>query len=180
MAAARYAAAHYEGNKAYYIGQDGLKEALLNCGFTLCEEQADFVFVGLDVEGTYEKYSKALEHLLHGAQLIGTNNDRLLAKPGGFNVGNGSIVAMFEYAIGKPSPKIGKPYAPILEEALKYFGLKKEDCILLGDNLETDILLGVDNGVESIMVTSGVHSKEDVERLQIYPNRIVEDLRELI
>ena len=180
MAAARYAAAHYEGNKAYYIGQDGLKEALLSCGFTLCEEQADFVFVGLDVEGTYEKYSKALDHLLHGAQLIGTNNDRLLAKPGGFNVGNGSIVAMFEYAIGKPSPKIGKPYAPILEEALKYFGLKKEDCILLGDNLETDILLGVDNGVESIMVTSGVHSKEDVERLQIYPNRIVEDLRELI
>ena len=50
----------------------------------------------------------------------------------------------------------------------------------MGDNLETDILLGVDNGVESIMVTSGVHSKEDAERLQIYPNRIVEDLRELI
>ena len=50
-----------------------------------------------------------------------------------------------------------QPYAPILEEALKYFGLKKEDCILLGDNLETDILLGVDNGVESIMAVSYTH-----------------------
>lgn len=180
MAAARYVAGNYKGRHAYYIGQDGLKEALLESGFQLCEEHVDFVFVGLDIEGTYEKYSKALEYLLNGAELIGTNNDRLLAKPGGFNIGNGSVVAMFEYAIGKESPKIGKPHAPILEEALKYFNLAKEDCILLGDNLETDILLGVDNDVETTFVTSGVHARDDIERLHIYPTNIVDDLRELI
>lgn len=180
MAAAKYTAARYSGRNAYYIGQDGLKEALLENGFRICEENVDFVFVGLDIEGTYEKYSKALGFLLQGAELIGTNNDRLLAKPGGFNVGNGSIVAMFEYAIGKQSPKIGKPHAPILEEALKYFELNKEDCILLGDNLETDILLGVDNGVETTFVTSGVHHREDIERLGIQPTNIIDDLRELI
>ncbi|MEG0329458.1 MAG: HAD-IIA family hydrolase [Longicatena sp.] len=180
MAAARYTAKNYDGRNAYYIGQDGLKEALCNEGFTISEEDVDFVFVGLDVEGNYEKYSKALGFLLQGAQLIGTNNDRLLAKPSGFNVGNGSIVAMFEYAIGKESPRIGKPYAPILEEALLYFGLTKEDVIVLGDNLETDILLGVHNGVETTFVTSGVHHVEDIEKLQIHPTNIVNDLRELI
>lgn len=180
MAAAKYTAAKYAGRNAYYIGQDGLREALLENGFRITEDNVDFVFVGLDIEGTYEKYSKALDFLLKGAELIGTNNDRLLAKSGGFNVGNGSIVAMFEYAIGKESPKIGKPHAPILEEALKYFDLKKEDCILLGDNLETDILLGVENGVETTFVTSGVHTRSDIERLHIHPDHIIDDLRELI
>lgn len=180
MAAARYTAGAYEGRNAYFIGQDGLKEALLDSGFRITEKDVDFVFVGLDVEGSYEKYSKALSFLLNGAKLIGTNNDRLLAKPGGFNIGNGSIVAMFEYAIGQESPKIGKPYAPILEEALHYFALSKENVVVLGDNLETDILLGVDNGVETTFVTSGVHTREDIDKLHIYPTNIVDDLRELI
>ena len=94
MAAARYAAAHYEGRNVWYIGQDGLREALEDNGFTVTEQDVDLVFVGLDNTGTYEKYSKALDFLLKGAKLIGTNNDRLLAQPGGFAVGNGSIVAM--------------------------------------------------------------------------------------
>ena len=113
----------YEGRNVWYIGQDGLREALEDNGFTVTEQDVDLVFVGLDNTGTYEKYSKALDFLLKGAKLIGTNNDRLLAQPGGFAVGNGSIVAMFEYASGQVSPKIGKPHAPILEEALKYFQL---------------------------------------------------------
>ena len=81
MAAARYAAEHYEGKNVWYIGQDGLKEALEDNGFTVTEQDVDLVFVGLDNTGTYEKYSKALDFLLHGAKLIGTNNDRLLAQP---------------------------------------------------------------------------------------------------
>ena len=180
MAAARYAAAHYEGRNVWYIGQDGLREALEDNGFTVTEQDVDLVFVGLDNTGTYEKYSKALDFLLKGAKLIGTNNDRLLAQPGGFAVGNGSIVAMFEYASGQVSPKIGKPHAPILEEALKYFQLYADEAEILGDNLETDILLGVENHVDTIFVTSGVHQREDVEKLQIYPTRTIDDLRELL
>lgn len=180
MAAARYAAEHYEGRNVWYIGQDGLREALEDNGFTVTEQNVDLVFVGLDNTGTYEKYSKALDFLLHGAKLIGTNNDRLLAQPGGFAVGNGSVVAMFEYATGQHSPKIGKPYAPILEEALKYFQLSREEAVILGDNLETDILLGVENDVDTIFVTSGVHQREDVEKLKIHPTRTIDDLRELL
>lgn len=180
MAAASYAASHYDGRNAWYIGQDGLKEALTEKGFTITEEDVDFVFVGLDNTGTYEKYSKALGFLTNGAKLIGTNNDRLLAQPGGFHVGNGSIVAMFEYATGQVSPKIGKPYAPILNEALHYFHLVKDEVVILGDNLETDILLGVENNVDTIFVTTGIHTREDIEKLQIHPTEIVDDLRELI
>ena len=180
MAAAIYARKHYEGRRAYYIGQDGLREALEDEGFTIDDTNADFVFVGLDTSGTYEKYSKALKLLLNGAKLIGTNDDRILAQPDGFSIGNGSVVAMFEYATQQKSPKICKPHDTILEEALDFLHKKKEDVILIGDNLETDILLGVRNQVETIFVTTGVHQREDIDRLGIHPTHIVDDLQELL
>lgn len=80
MAAARYAKKHIAGRYAYYVGQDGLKEALEENGFILSEKNVDVVFVGLNTEATYKEYSKALGYLLKGAKLIGTNNDRILAQ----------------------------------------------------------------------------------------------------
>ncbi len=181
MAAARYMAKQDASKrKAWMIGQDGLREALTEEGFVLTKEHADYVFIGLDKSASYEDYSEALDVLLHGAMLVGTNSDLLLAKPGGFQVGNGSIVRMFEYASGQQSPKIGKPYAPILEECLEYFHLLKENAVILGDNLETDILLGAENGVETIFVTSGVHQEADIERLHIYPDHIIHSVKELM
>lgn len=179
MAAARYAAKHYAGRHAQYIGQDGLKEALLDEGFIITKQAVDFVFIGLDTTGNYEKYSEVLGYLINGAKLIGTNNDRLLAQPDGFSMGNGSIVAMFEYAVNQESPKIGKPYLPILEECLEKYHLTKEDVIMVGDNLETDIKLGIDAGVETIFVTTGVHTKEDIKKLEIYPNITVDYLKNI-
>lgn len=165
--------------KAQFIGQDGLKEALYDNGFEISEEP-ECLFVGLDKQATYEKYSKALQYLLKGAILVGTNSDRLLASGDTYTVGNGSVVHMFEYATGQKSMEIGKPSAPILLEALEYFNLQKEDCILIGDNLETDIALGVHENVETILVLSGVHKVCDIERLKIVPDRVIERLDELI
>lgn len=176
MASAMYAREHFEGNKAWYIGAGGMKEALETHGFEITEENPDFVFIGLDKKADYAKYSKALSFLLNGARLIGTNKDRILAKPGGFEVGNGSVVALFEYATGTKSPDIAKPSGVMLDLFLKHFQLNRDDVILVGDNLETDIALGYLNQVETVFVTTGVHSGPDIERLQIFPDHITEDL----
>lgn len=179
MAAVSYAKKRAKTNKVAMLGVSGLKEAIELYGFELNETESEFLFVGLDVNATYQDYSKALTILKKGAQLIGTNNDRMLPNANGFDLGNGAIIAMLEYASGQISVKIGKPYAPILEEALHYFRLKKEDVVLVGDNLETDILLGINHGIESVFVTTGVHQKEDCDRLKIYPDKIVSSLLEL-
>lgn len=181
MAAAAFVSKNDPTHKrCAYIGEDGLKEALLKQGFEIVDKDVDYVFVGLDIHATYMDYSKALTHLLRGAKLVGTNSDRMIPKDDGFNCGNGSIVAMFEYASGQTSAKIGKPYAPILEACLEYCGKTKEECAIIGDNLETDIKLGVDHGVETIFITTGVHKEEDIERLGIKPTRIIHNLTELI
>ena len=180
MAACQYVKMHYSGNKAYYVGKLGMRQALLDEGFILDDQNPDFVFVGLDKDATYASYSKALSLLLNGATLIGTNSDRILAKPGGFEVGNGSVVHMFEYASNQHSPNIAKPYRPILDLCLDYFDLKGEDVILIGDNLETDIKLGYENGINTIFVQTGVHSKKDIEKLKIYPTYTVKNLMECL
>lgn len=180
MAAAIYAKKLKIGHRAAYIGMDGLKEALLENGFELVESEADFVFIGLDKTADYAKYSKMLKLCLNGAKLIGTNDDRRLATGTGYDVGNGAVVKMFEYASEQTSPQIGKPYPVILEEALETFHLQKEEVILIGDNLETDIALGVNHGVETILVLGGVHDLKDVERLHIVPDKIISSLYELI
>ena len=126
MAAARYAKDLNMGNKAWMIGQAGMRQALLDEGFEITDENPDFVFIGLDKTATYADYSKALGLLLNGAKLIGTNMDRILAKPGGFEVGNGSVVTLFEYASNQKSPDIAKPHAPILNTALEKAGITKD------------------------------------------------------
>lgn len=170
MASCQYVKKISKQRKAYYIGQNGIRSALEEEGFEITNENPDFVFVGLDKQGTYDAYSKALTHLLHGAKLIGTNKDRVLAKPDGFEIGNGSIVAMLEYASEQESPAIAKPNRAMLDLFLDYFHLKKDDIILVGDNLETDIRLGFENDVKTIFVQTGVHSKDDIERFKIYPD----------
>lgn len=176
MAAADYVALNYPQRKAWFIGQLGLKDALEQDGFEITEDHPDFVFVGMDQSATYKTYCKALDFLLNGAKLIGTNSDRLLATPAGFDVGNGAVVAMLEYASGQQSPQIGKPHAPILDLFLKKHGLKREDVVVVGDNLETDIALGYNNQVKSVFVMSGVHGLGDIDRLKIRPDLVLEDL----
>ena len=177
MASVSYVSSHYSERKAFYIGETGMREALLAGGFTIVndtDELADFVFIGLNREADYSLYSKAVKHLVNGAVLVGTNNDRILLSEKGVNVGNGSVVAMFEYLCGRESIKIGKPHQPILDEALKFMNVSKKDVIVVGDNLETDIALGERFGVETIFVLTGIHKKEDIERLNIHPTYVVE------
>jgi 4-nitrophenyl phosphatase len=177
MCAAAYAKGLDKGNKAWFIGAQGMKQALVDEGFVITDTDPDFVFIGLDKNADYHSYSKALQLLLNGALLVGTNKDRILAKPSGFEMGNGSVVKMFEYATGQHSPDLAKPAMPILDFLLKKEGLSKNDIVLVGDNLETDIALGYNNGVQTILTESGVHTRKDTDRLGIHPDIIVDSLQ---
>lgn len=180
MAAALHMKKASDKRNVFVIGQDGLKEALKENGFVEVEENADFVFVGLEFKADYAKYSKALHHLLKGAKLIATNKDRKLPSGDTFNIGNGAVVVMLEYASGQEAFVAGKPYEPILEEVLAYKNLTLNDIILLGDNLETDIALGYYKNAETIFVTTGVHHEADCDRLGIHPTKTIHSLYELI
>ncbi|MBQ7889647.1 MAG: HAD-IIA family hydrolase [Erysipelotrichaceae bacterium] len=180
MAAVDYAASHYTQRRAFVIGEEGIREALIQNGFEIVTENADFVFVGLDRNAYYKDYSLAIRQILNGAILIGTNDDRILPSEEGANVGNGSIVHMMEYCTQTQSLKIGKPSSVILEGALKYTGWKKEDVLIVGDNLETDILCGIHSKIQTALVLTGLSHRKDIEKTGIVPDLVAEDLLELL
>ncbi|MFI3284012.1 MAG: HAD-IIA family hydrolase [Erysipelotrichaceae bacterium] len=177
MAASDYIRLCYpDAKRVNFIGQDGLDEALRDNGFELDFKQPEFFFVGLDRTATYQDYSFGVQMLVNGARLVGTNNDRLLVTESGFGVGNGSVVALFEHASNQESIKVGKPHRPIIDGALKFAKVSANEVILVGDNLETDILTGIKASIETIFVTTGVHTMEDCHTLNIQPTYIVANL----
>ncbi len=169
-----------EKKRALMIGADGLQEALENNGYQLVDHDADLVFVGLDKQGNWQKYSQALREVLKGAILVGTNNDRILLSEEGANCGNGSVVALMEYASSREAVKIGKPYEAIVTGALRQLGMSREEVVIVGDNMETDILCGVNTGIKTILVTTGVHTRQQAMAYPFAADHIIEDLRELI
>lgn len=180
IAAAKYVSKNFLEKKCFVIGEDGLLEALNEEHFEFVEDRADFVFVGLDRKADYKKYSQAIHNILNGSKFIATNVDRLLPNNGKFDAGNGAAVAMIEYATNIKSEKIGKPYPIILDILMSEYNLEKNDLILIGDNLETDIKLGYDCNIETIMVCTGVHTPKDIEILKVFPTTCINNLKELI
>ncbi len=180
MAAASYVFKHSDKRKAFCLGESGLREALIESGYKLCENHAEIIFVGLDSYADYHLYSKVYQMLQQGADFVGTNPDRRIPDGDKYQIGNGAIIKMLEYASEKKCLMIGKPNRPMFEELLEYANIKKEECLIVGDNLETDITFGNLNGVDTVFVTTGVHTKVDQETLQIHATYCVDSLMELV
>ncbi len=180
MAAAAHMKKMSTANKVFCIGESGLWEAVRESGYEIDEEKAELVFVGLDRQADFSLYSRAAYCLRHNhALLVGTNGDRRVPHGDGFLIGNGAVLEMLEYASEAKRVTIGKPSAIMMEETLAYIGKSADECVVLGDNLETDVAFGKDNGVLTIMVTSGVHTREDARRFRIQPDLLIASLDEL-
>lgn len=180
MAAALYMKRIQEERAMFCIGEEGLQTALRQAGFYVDEEHAKIVFVGLDRSADYMRYCKAMQLLHQGAILVGTNRDRRLPDKDTYLIGNGAILEMLSYASEAKRIDIGKPSSLMMEETLRYIGKKKEDCIVIGDNLETDIAFGKANGVKTIFMQTGVHTKADIKRFPYEPDVVLTSFAQII
>jgi len=160
--------------RVYAVGEEGLIWALKSSEIEICDDGPEAVVVGIDRSFSYEKLKKASNFVYFGALFVATNTDARIRDGKGILPGAGSIVKAISYASGKrPDAVIGKPNRYIFE------GLDLNGVILIGDNLETDILGGKNLGIPTVLVLTGVHTLEDVERLSIEPDFFVEDLSQL-
>ncbi|MEI5991931.1 TIGR01457 family HAD hydrolase [Enterococcus termitis] len=167
-----------KGNKVYVIGESGLVDLILAAGFEWDEEKPDFVVVGLDTEINYEKFATAALCIRNGATFIGTNPDKSIPTERGLLPGAGSFISLVQTATQTDPIMIGKPNAIIMNEALKVMHLNNDEVIMVGDNYETDIQSGLQNGIDSLLVLSGFTAKSDVSTLPKQPTFIVDSLDE--
>jgi phosphoglycolate/pyridoxal phosphate phosphatase family enzyme len=176
------------GFTCYVIGEEGIQAALSNIGGrVLSEEEAestssvDCVVVGIDRFFTYEKLRVAQQFILRGARFFATNSDWTFPTEDGVVPGAGSLVAAVQAASGQQPLIIGKPQPTMLRLCVEKFGLDPQHTAMVGDRLDTDIACGHRAGLKSLMVCTGVHTREqglaavDDER----PDAIFEDLPEL-
>ncbi|MGR3741992.1 TIGR01457 family HAD-type hydrolase [Companilactobacillus sp. DQM5] len=161
---------------AYVIGEMGLKTAIYSTGIKYDEVNPDYVIVGLDYDVTYHKFELATLAIKRGAKFIGTNADTNLPNERGLVPGAGSVISLVETSTQQRAMYIGKPDKPIIDYALKEFSLKKEETIMVGDNYNTDILCGLDNGLDTLLVYSGVSTKEDVNKKDRKPTFEIDNL----
>lgn len=152
-----YAEARYpRPASAYVIGSPSLKLRVEQAGFTLVERGASFVLVALDRQFNYAMMTVALANILGGAELIGTNPDVIRPVVGGFEPGTGAIVQAVAAAARVKPTILGKPDAAILTMALARIGAAPGDAIMLGDQLETDILAARHALVRGVLLETGI------------------------
>lgn len=177
LATADYVAS-LDANKrtVYPIGELGLKQALLNKGFIFEEKNPDYVVVGLDSDVTYHKFELATLAIKRGAKFIGTNADTNLPNERGLVPGAGSLIALVECAVQHKATYVGKPEKTIMEMALRKMNMSADEVVMVGDNYMTDIKAGINSGIDTLLVYTGVSTKEQVAQKNIKPTHEVDSL----
>ena len=180
QATASHLARHTPNARIYVVGEDGLKSELRAKGLAVVEpvdwESADHVVVGIDRTLTYTKLCDACLLIRGGATFIGTNPDVTFPGERGIVPGNGAIVQLLRASTNVEPLIIGKPQPTMMILSMERMGGTPHDTAVLGDRLDTDILGGINAGLTSIMVTSGVNSRAEAETGTIRPDYIFADI----
>ncbi len=179
MATARFVAQQKPGGSAYVIGEGGLLNALHLNGYSVVEDNPDYVIVGEGRTMTFEMIEKAVRLVAGGARLIATNLDPNCPTEAGIRPGCGAIAAMIESATGKKAFSVGKPSPIMMRAARKQLGLTSAETVMVGDTMETDILGGVGLGYRTILVLSGGTAREEVQDFAYAPDLILNSVADI-
>ncbi|WP_223591899.1 TIGR01457 family HAD-type hydrolase [Neobacillus bataviensis] len=171
----------YETKKdaaVYVIGEEGLRLALEEKGFQFAQENAEFVVIGIDRSISYEKLAVACLAVRNGAAIISTNGDIAIPTERGLLPGNGSLTSVITVSTQTKPIFIGKPESIIMEQALKVLGTAKEETIMVGDYYDTDILAGMNAGMDTLLVHTGVTTKELLKGYKRKPTYAIDSLKQ--
>lgn len=175
-ATANYIYEQKKNASVYVIGEEGILTAIKEKGFSFAGEDADYVVMGIDREISYEKLSIACLAVRNGATFISTNGDIAFPSERGLVPGNGSLTAVVSVSTRTEPIFIGKPESIIMEQALKVIGTKKEETLMVGDNFDTDIMAGINAGMDTLLVHTGVTTKELLLTYKQQPTYVVDTL----
>lgn len=194
MATAQYLSQRIdsEHKRVFVIGEDGLRQPLIEQGFTLTDlyqvnqpdkniygRGADIVVSGLDRKLTWDKLATATLNIRAGAQFVATNADTTLPTELGEVIGNGGTLAALVAATGVEPTVIGKPEPILYQQALQILNTDIHNTIAIGDRLNTDILGAVNAGIRSIMVLTGISKQEDINEVNYSPTWVMQDITEV-
>jgi NagD protein len=179
LATASFLDHQHPGGSAFAIGEAGLTTALHEVGYILTEHSPDYVVLGETIAYTFENITTAINLIDAGARFIATNPDITGPSESGIEPACGAIAAMITAATGANPYFIGKPNPLMIREGLRRCGAHATNAVMIGDRMDTDILAGLESGMETVLVLSGVTKQEDIKRFPYRPDRVVASVASL-
>ena len=179
IATARFLRKQRPNGTAFVIGESGLTTAIHEAGYIITDTDPEYVVLGETNTYSLDMITKAVRLIAGGARFIATNPDASGPGVGGLVPACGALAAMIEKATGISPLFIGKPNPLMMRTALNYLGAHSENTIMIGDNMNTDIITGVQSGMETILVLTGVTSRADVARYPFVPTHIVDSVADI-
>ena len=174
LATAMFIASQRPGCSVYAIGEPGLINALYDRGITMNDVSPDYVVVGETRSYSYEKVEKAIHLVFRGAKLIGTNPDLTGPAENGIVPATRALISPIELATGKQAYYVGKPNPLMMRHAISLLGIEREDTVIIGDRMDTDIIAGIETELDSLLVLSGVTTPEGIESYAYRPTAVLE------
>jgi NagD protein len=180
LATARFLEDQRPGGSAFAIGEAGLTTALHNAGYTLTERRPDYVVLGETRTYSFERIAHAIRLIEGGARFIATNPDATGPSVDGPLPATGSVAALISRATGVDPYFVGKPNPLMMRSALNAIDAHSETAAMIGDRMDTDVVCGLEAGMETILVLTGVTTKEEAERFPFRAGRIVDSVADLL
>jgi len=180
MATARFLEDQRPQGSAFVVGETGLTTALHASGFTLTDRNPDYVVLGETRTYSFEQISRAIRLVAAGARFIATNPDPVGPTPDGPLPATGSVAALVSRATGVEPYFVGKPNPLMMRSALNAIDAHSESSAMVGDRMDTDIVSGLEAGMHTVLVLTGITSREEAERFPYRPSRIVDSIAELV
>ncbi|KJR41423.1 N-acetylglucosamine metabolism protein [Candidatus Magnetoovum chiemensis] len=163
MATASFLKQQNPSASIYVVGGKGLEAALVDCGLTITDSSPDYVVVGKTGDFNFEMMRRAINLINKGAKFIGTNPDILDPIEGGIEPACGAILASIERGCGISPYIIGKPNSLMMTIATRKLNVHPENTLVIGDRMDTDIVGGLEAGMRTCLVLSGVTTKETAD-----------------
>jgi NagD protein len=179
LATAKFLEDQRPGGSAFVIGEAGLTTALHQSGYTLTERDPDYVVLGETRTYSFERITQAIRLIENGARFIATNPDATGPSAEGPLPATGSVAALITRATGVEPYYVGKPNPLMMRSALNAIDAHSETTAMIGDRMDTDIVSGLEAGLETVLVLTGVTTRAEAERFPYRASRIVDSVAAL-
>ncbi|EFH82210.1 HAD-IIA family hydrolase [Ktedonobacter racemifer] len=179
LATAQFLHSQRPSGRAYVIGESGLTTALHDVDYIITDQDPEYVVLGETTTYSFQRITQAIRFILNGARFIATNPDPMGPGEGGTVPATGAVAALISAATGIKPYYIGKPNPLMMRTALRKLNAHSEETVMIGDRMDTDMISGIESGLRTILVLTGVTSREQVERFPYRPTWIRDSVADI-
>jgi len=180
LATANFLKSQNPNGTAFVLGEAGMTTALHDIGYVMTDQNPDYVVLGETRNFNFESLTRAIRLINNGSRFIATNPDATGPSADGVLPATGSVAALITKATGKEPYIVGKPNPMMFRSAMRKIGAHSESTGMIGDRMDTDVVAGIEAGLHTVLVLTGIADQTEIEKYPFRPNEILNSVADLL